>query len=531
VRRSNGTPAALLAVLLLAGGCSRCGAPAAGPPVERWVPSSVAGVVLVPRLGEAARQAAALHGTLASLPGQYELQGARGALAAQLSFDPLDPASMSGAGLDPERGLAVAELARPGDDQAGQPLLVVAVGDAARFSTVVDRLARERLGAGERGLENANGKPVEVWRRAAGEPALLAATAVEGCALVSAGPDGPAAVKAALALDPSLSLAQSPAWQRARAALGDAAPVLVFVPPGAVAVPGSPAADGLAAGLSATARSVRLVAVALLGAGEPRFRPLAGPGPGRGGATSLEPATVLAARISASPAAALALLAPRPAAGQQPDALQRLAGALALPALAEALEPPIEVGLALAPDADVGAALAAPGELEPLRLFHAELAAGVKAGARLEPVLDELAKAAGGAGKGGRWRIPAGKAEVAVALAGQRLLVAAGPAGRIEPLVARGAGLGWKAPTPAAAEALAGGLGGLVLDGANLVKAVKALPPEAFGSGPDAVVARSLAEKLTAPGTGGTVSLRADLPAGALRLTVEVELAPPEPAR
>jgi hypothetical protein len=120
---------------------------------------------------------------------------------------------------------------------------------------------------------------------------------------------------------------------------------------------------------------------------------------------------------------------------------------------------------------------------------------------------------------------------VAVTLAGQRLLVSAGPTGGLDALAARGAGPGWRPPTPAAAEALAGGLGGLVLDGANLVKAVKALRPEAFGSGPDAVVARSLAEKLTAPGAGGTVSLRADLPAGALRLALEVELAPPEPAR
>jgi hypothetical protein len=119
---------------------------------------------------------------------------------------------------------------------------------------------------------------------------------------------------------------------------------------------------------------------------------------------------------------------------------------------------------------------------------------------------------------------------VAVALAGPRLVVAAGPAGGLDALVARGAGQGWRPPTPAAAEALAGGLGGLVLDGDNLTKAVRALPPEAFGTGPDGVVARSLAEKLTAPGVGGTLSLRADLPPGALRLALDVEL-PPGQAR
>ena len=56
------------------------------------MPARVTAAVLVPRLEEAARQAAALHGTPASLPGQYELQALRGALSTQLSFDPLDPA-------------------------------------------------------------------------------------------------------------------------------------------------------------------------------------------------------------------------------------------------------------------------------------------------------------------------------------------------------------------------------------------------------------------------------------------------------
>ncbi|MCM2333428.1 MAG: hypothetical protein NDI82_05715, partial [Anaeromyxobacteraceae bacterium] len=159
MRRPSPSPAALLAVLLLAGGCSRCGAPAAGPPAERLVPARAAAVVLVPRLDEAARQAAALHGTLASLPGQYELQALRGALSTQLSFDPLDPASMAGAGLDPRRGAAVAELpgAQPGE--AGATLLVLPVGDAAKLTDLVARLSRDRLGAGEQGLENANGRP------------------------------------------------------------------------------------------------------------------------------------------------------------------------------------------------------------------------------------------------------------------------------------------------------------------------------------------------------------------------------------
>jgi len=226
VRRPIATaPALLAALLLLLAGCSRCGAPAAGPPVERFVPSGVAGVVLVPRLAEAARQAAALHATLATLPGQEELAQLRTVLSAQLSFDPLDPASMTAAGLDVERGLAVAELARRSDEEPGQPLLVVGVGDAGKFEALVARLARERLGAGEQGLENANGRSIQVWRQAAGEPALLAVATLERTALISAGPGGPGALRAALALDPALSLETSPAWLRARGARGAGGPV------------------------------------------------------------------------------------------------------------------------------------------------------------------------------------------------------------------------------------------------------------------------------------------------------------------
>jgi hypothetical protein len=521
VRRPNATATALLVVLVLSAGCSRCGAPAAGPPVERRVPSAVAAVVLVPRLADAARQAAALHDALASLPGQYELQGARGALAAQLSFDLLDPASIAGAGIDPERGLALAELPRRSEEEGGQPLVAVAVGDRGRFGALVDRLARERLGATDKGLENANGTPIEVWRRAAGEPALLALAVVEGTAVVSPGPEGPAAVRAALALDPDLSLAESPAWRRAREALGEAGPVLAFAPPGALSLGGGPAADGLAAGLSATARGLRLVAVALLGAREPRLRPLADPGPGRAGPFALDPAAPLALRLSASPAAAAALALPLLGARPEPE-LERILASV---------EPPVDLGLALSPQADVGAALAAPGQVEPLRLLRVELVAPLKAGASLGPTLDALAKGWGGTVKDGRWRVPAGKAEVAFTVSGQRLLVAAGPAGGLEALMARTAAQGWKAPSPAAAAALEGGLGGAVLDGDRLVKAVKALPPEAYGGGPDAVVARSLAERLAAPGAAVTASLRADLPAGALRLALDLELAAPGKTR
>jgi hypothetical protein len=520
VRRPSPSPAALLAVLLLVTGCGRCGAPPAGPPAERWVPARVAAVVLVPRLAEAARQGAALHGTLASLPGQYELQALRGALSAQLSFDPFDPASMAGAGLDAERGAAVAELPGPQPGEAGATLLVLPVGDAARLTDLVARLARDRLGAAEQGLENANGKPITVWRRAAGEPAMLAMATVERLAIVSPGPGGAEAVRAALALDPALSLEQSPAWQRARTALGEAGAVLVFTPPSGGPLVFRLGAEGAALALSATARSLRLVLATPLGAQEPGARRLAGPGQGKAGAARLDPATVLVGRVSADPGAALALAGPELGLGRSAEPLRRVA---------ELLEPPIEVGLSLAPRADLAAALGGQLAADPLRVVRLEAVAALKAGAAPAALFDELARAGGGGGQGGRWHVPAALGEVAWTVAGQRLLVAAGPAGSLDALVARGADEGWRPPTPAGGQALTGGLGGLVFDGAALTRALQALPPEAYGTGPDAVVARSLVEKATLPGGQAlTASLRADLPAGALRLVVEVSLGGPE---
>ncbi len=489
------------------------------------MPARVTAAVLVPRLEEAARQAAALHGTLASLPGQYELQALRGALSTQLSFDPLDPASMTGAGLDPRRGAAVAELPGAGPGEAGATLLVLPVGDAAKLTELLARLSRDRLGAAEQGLENANGKPITVWRRAAGEPAMLAMAVVDRLAVVSAGPGGAEAVRGALALDPALSLEQSPAWQRSRAALGEEGAVLVFAPPsGGPLVPGLPiGGEGLAAALSATARSLRLALAAPLGAQEPRLRPLAGPGPGKAGAAPLDPATVVAGRLSADPRAALALASQDLGLVLAGDPLRRAA---------DLLEPPLDLGISLAPRADLAAALGGQLAADPLRVVRVELVAALRAGAAPAPLFDEVARAGGGGGQGGRWRFPVGQGEVAWTVAGQRLLVAAGPAGGLDALAARAADQGWRPPTQAAGEALAGGLGGLVFDGAALTQALQALPPESYGGGPDAVVARSLVEKATLPGGQSLVaSVRADLPAGALRLVVEVSLGGAEKAR
>ena len=63
------------------------------------------------------------------------------------------------------------------------------------------------------------------------------------------------------------------------------------------------------------------------------------------------------------------------------------------------------------------------------------------------------------------------------------------------------AGQGYAAPGPAARAALSSGLGGAVLDVEHLARSVEALPEEAYGTGPNAVVMRSLVNRYLEPAT------------------------------
>src|SRR5688500_12829065 len=118
----------LLIAASLAAGCSRCGR--GGPdPVDPagFLPPAPGPAIVIPSLGEAARQIAGLHRALATGPGGEALQGPLEAVRAQLGFDPLSAKGLTEAGLDPARGAAASI---PPD---GAPLLVLPVSDPARL--------------------------------------------------------------------------------------------------------------------------------------------------------------------------------------------------------------------------------------------------------------------------------------------------------------------------------------------------------------------------------------------------------------
>jgi hypothetical protein len=194
--------------------------------------------------------------------------------------------------------------------------------------------------------------------------------------------------------------------------------------------------------------------------------------------------------------------------------------------MAAQLVSPVDVGATPVITADLGALVGGRGLSQPVKLARLEAVAGLKDPAAFTVACDQLMALMGAPAGKGSWKVGSGEAELAWTVQGKLVALTAGTAGGLPPLLARlkAGGKGFEPPT-GAATAMAGGLGGLVLHGDNLVKSLRALPPSAFGSGPDGVMARSMAEKLAGSlGAGASLTLRADLPEGAIKLTLDLQL-------
>jgi hypothetical protein len=493
---------------------------------------------VVPEVGRAAEELAALHAAVSGFPGAGEIAGARGALAAQLGFDPLDPDALADAGVDPRRGAAVAlvERAGPRGEPGSATLVVLPAADAPKVERLLARIARDRLGATERTAETHGGVAAVVFRRAGAGAAALSYTVVERTALLSTHPTGPALVTEAAALPPAASLGESPAWKIARRALGESVAAVAFAPPGSRLLRGVwPLADGVAFGFSAG--RTRLVArgAILLGQREPSFRALAADGLAAPLVARLDPEAPLVARWDGDFAALGKKLVPMIGArdrawlARRGVDLERDLFAVLAPGGALALSVPARFAL--------GGLTADTARSDPLRAFEFEAILPFRDGTDPAGAAERLARAVGAARRGraqedgtARLSTPSGEIAWRVDGAGGRILAAGGRPGRIDALVARvsGEGAGWKPPSAEAGEALSNGLGGAVLDMGRLVSSVRALPVEAFGSGPSGFVMRSLVERVIEPADRlAAVSLRADLVEGALVLDLDVEARPP----
>jgi hypothetical protein len=496
------------------------------------VPAGAPAAAIVPELSAAADALAALHRTTAGLPGAGDLAAAREAVAAQLGLDPLDPAALRGAGLDPRRGGALALLPPAfagADGRRGPPLLVLPVRDRAALEATLARLARDRLGAAVR-AEGAFAPGVIAFSVAPGGPPALSLAHVEGGALCVPGEAGPRALAALLALPEGEALSASAPFAAARAALGERAAVAWF-PPGSpllAALPRRPPA-GAALGLAAGARSARATLALPLGDLAADLRALApGAGDGARHAARLDPAAPLAAAWNGDPRALGErlglLLSPDDRARLELLKLSPLPDVLALAAPGAALS------AALSPRLDLAGLDPDAVRRDPLRVVWFELAGEVRDPERVRAVSAVVAGAARGLGRpapadpDGAFRIPTATGEVAWRVDGTRFLLAGGAPGRLAALAARAEDGGFRAPSPASAAALRAALGGAALDAPRLAGAVRALPAEAFGTGPSGFVLRSLVGRLVEPAARlRAASLRADLEGRVLLVTAELE--------
>jgi hypothetical protein len=514
----------LLALSLGAAGCQR---KRPYPPPERYLPADAALAVVVPALGAAARQAGALYRTVAEAPPAAQLAEAYAAVRSQLGFDPLDPRGLEQAGVDPNGSAAVAL------GGGATPLLVVPILDLGRFDSTAARLARDRMGATERVAFKLKGIEVVVFRRDSAAGAALAYAALGPHALLAPGSRGPDVLAEAASLPEDRSLAASPLWARARAAVGDGYLATAVAPPGSPSLSGARAArDGAALGVrcSATTLGVRL-ALLLSPDRETFWKGLesrATP-PSSPEAARLAPDAALLFRWAGDPVGGWRRAAPL----LPPDVARSLSAARIDPEkeLVAALAPGSALSLAIAPTFTV-TEFSSPHfdvrRTDPFRLLELEAVLPLRDPSAVPPLFARLGKAARRLGikvspKGpSAWTVAWGKAELGAGVLGNRLFVA-GPADHLPALLARTAEAGYRAPTEAAGAALAVGMGGAVLDVDHLVQAIEGLPEGAYGTGPNAVVMRSLVGRYLEPASSlASVSLRLDLAPGAALVDLEV---------
>ncbi len=206
---------ALALALLASASCARCGGPRSAASAEELLPAHPSGAVVTAPLGAVAQHLAALSDRAASIPGGEQLAQARKQLAAQLGFDPLTREGQLAAGLDPDRGAAVAIfVAQP------RPEWVIALPltKPDLFAQTIQRLFVERFGA-------APGPQPHTFERGG---TSIGWNVVRGYGMIARGADPLARIAAPQSKD---SLAQPPGLAAAKAQLG-AQDFVVWAPAG-----------------------------------------------------------------------------------------------------------------------------------------------------------------------------------------------------------------------------------------------------------------------------------------------------------
>lgn len=222
----------LLLLVQLVAGCSRCGktapSPAARTSIHRFLPRIAEAVVVVPdsaRLGAKLKQLEGLKlaSFVAQLQGLTNAQEYVTGLMQQLGVDLRSREELVKAGIDPERGAAVAVVS------ANRGYWVIAIADAGRFRDAVRRLANSRLGASAETTRDELGNAITYFSRSGEAGSLLAFLVVDGFALMAAG-ESVQELPGYAALSLPESLADAQPLSAALARLPATADIYVHVP-------------------------------------------------------------------------------------------------------------------------------------------------------------------------------------------------------------------------------------------------------------------------------------------------------------
>jgi hypothetical protein len=479
-----------LALLLLAtAGCSRCGGNSAAA-AEELLPAHPPGAVVTAPLGSVAQHLLALTERASSLPGGEQLGDVRRGMTAQLGFDPLTRDGLLSAGLDPDRGAAVALL----DGQDWIASLPLTKPDV--FLQTVQRLLVERAGFAPV-AEQPNAKIFE--RRGH----HLGVAVVRGYGIVARTRDPSAAVADAGERPKEQTLALDPGLAAARKLLGGQD--FIAWAPGGSALPSRYTRRELPGDAAISARGsqqgVASRLVLQLPPAQAQRAQAALPGGGAPLVELLPPDAALRARLGIAPARLLESVRANP---ESAALLDRLRGADA--EVFAALAPGMAVSLGLARGANIGEAMDYGLDFRrksPFDTVQMVALAQVSDRPRLTKAMEQIAsllpqlgaraerngddfQVTYAAGRGARFGVREIEGKPVAYLMG----------GPLRPDEIR------RTPRPANPEAAvlydnAGAA--LRVDFGQLAAALRELPQGAYGTGPQSYVARSLVGQVIEP--------------------------------
>jgi len=537
-RRGRGggrtAPCLIVALALAAGsGCSRRAQNA--KTAEELLPQRPVAAVITAPLGTVAQHLSDLFARAAQIPGGEQLQATRRGTAAQLGFDPLSRDGLVSAGLDPDRGAAVAVT--QGTPSGWVVALPVANQDA--FTKTADRIWRERAGFTDRTEETRSGTRIVVFARPGG-PERIAHAFVRGHAVVARGRDPAADVAAAAARKAEESLSAGSRLRSAREDVGAqdltvlaAEGTLGFRGTAARALPGTLPGE-TAIGLTGSSAGAS-AKIAYRGSPDEVARIRAALPGGAGALAALLPGdAAVRMRLGLQPAEVLRQARRIPEIAQAMDALAA-GGADPLRDIAPALAPGAAVVIGLSPSAKLGA-LIDYGVLDwrtrsPFESLQLLALAKVVDEARLSRALESLAKALPGAG-----------AQVQRTADGWQVRYAGGEGPRFGLATVGGEKVAWlsggyggrdlnailaTARDPSPPAALGQDPGAAVrVDLAALAARVRSLPDTTYGGGPQAYVARSVVGQIIEPLSAVRVTASAVPTDHGLRAYIDVALSP-----